>query len=189
MFKTHFNKINFSSLYYLHLILILLNFSIILLPYYYPRRYESYITDKLYENVDNKWVYNSNVVNKKFFVNEAKNIKDNLKYLKFTKIISEDDILNSLIVLEPKFMKKALSILAFHVKSEEEKIIILKNFDYIYLSKRRYGYYYLQYYTKFDKFGEVIKTILLTNKSSMYNDIKLDIVDNTIDYLILKIEY
>ena len=55
----------------MHLILILLNFSIILLPYYYPRRYESYITDKLYENVDNKWVYNSNVVNKKFFINET----------------------------------------------------------------------------------------------------------------------
>jgi len=154
---------------------------------YPPRVYKSFYKDLVFNNLPDLWYYNNNAVNQEFFVGEAQKIIDNYKFLDNKRIISEDDILYSIMVLDPKYLKDAYALQTFNVKSKNDKISILNNFDYIVISKKNYGYYYLKFAVKEELFRSKINLLLNNNSIVEYGNVILSNVYTNKEILIIKI--
>ena len=159
---------------------------------YRPRSYDYYWSGE-WEHLEDKWYYSVNPPNSDLFVSEASAFLEDPPIPVGSRILTEDDILYCIYVMQPDFLAKALALQAFNVMDDSKREKTLNDFEYIYFSKKRGGYYYLKFIDdpswRNDPFRELVHEIIRTNEpQSIYNNTLVPI-ENSPSRLILRIQH
>ena len=94
-----------------------------------------------------------------------------------SRLLSEDDLLSHLVVLDPDRYRKLASLQLFNVSSAFERKRILTESDYIWVELERYYYYYLFYLDnpswRTDPFRVTIQNMLMDGRQQTIYDCRL----------------
>ncbi len=125
-----------------------------------------------YGNLNSYKNYRTPDIERNFLIRAQALLEDNALPAK-SGLLSEDDLLSYLVVMEPNRFRKINSMQYFNVSSDEKRREILADTDYIWLELRGHDYFYLRYLDDYrwesDSFRLLLKSIMGDGRErSMY---------------------
>ncbi len=108
-------------------------------------------------------------------------------------VLTEDDIIYSVVVKDVGFFKHASALQDFNIRPEARRVELLREADYVLLSKGKHAYYYLRYDPQklgnTDPFRAAVSRLLKRKQAvSVYGSRLVPVQDNR-TWLVLKVEH